>query len=91
MKVMVVKGGENHTYLGSKLSSDGDITAKVSFRVAKSLCCLRVPIFLNCTLSNNTKRTVFKALVISILLYVTGSAKTGYNCIFFELLVIKYL
>ena len=74
---VVVEGGEmemvrDFTYLGSKLSSDGEITAEVSCRIAKAskaFGCLRVPIFLNHTLSINTKRAVYKAVVISILLY----------------------
>ena len=63
---------EGFTYLGSKLSADGEVTAKVNCRIAKAskaFGCLRVPIFLNRTLSINTKRAVYKAVVISILLY----------------------
>ena len=74
---VVVKGGEmdmvrDFTYLGSKLSSDGEITAESSCRIAKAskaFGCLRVLIYLNRTLSINTKRAVYKAVVISILLY----------------------
>ena len=74
---VVVEGGEiemvsSFTYLSSKLSSDGEITTEVSCRIAnasKAFGCLRVPIFLNRTLSVNTKRAVYKAIVISILLY----------------------
>ena len=52
-------------YFGSKLSSDGKITADVSCRIAKAskaFACLRVPIFLNRTLSINTMRAFYKAL-----------------------------
>ena len=45
------------TDLGCKLSSDGEITAKVSCRIAKAskaFGCLRVSIFLNHILSSNT-------------------------------------
>ena len=52
-------------YFGSKLSSDGEITADVSCRIAKAskvFGCLRVLIFLNRTLSINTMRAVYKAL-----------------------------
>ena len=74
---VVVPGGEiemvsDFTYLGSKLSSDGEISAEVSSRIAKAskaFGCLRVPIFLNHTLSIGTKKAVYKAVVISILLY----------------------
>ena len=63
---------EGFTYLGSKLSADGEVTAKVNcwiVKASKAFVCLRVPIFLNRTLSINTKRAVYKAVVISILLY----------------------
>ena len=56
----------------SKLSSDGEITAEVSCRIAKAskvFGCLRIPISLNRTLSIDTKRTVYKAVVISVSLY----------------------
>ena len=74
---VVVESGEmemvrDFTYLGSKLSSDGEITAEVSCKIAKAskaFGCLRVPIFLNRTLSINTKRAVYKAVVIYTLLY----------------------
>jgi len=73
---VVVAGGEMEmerafTYLGSELSGDGEITAEVSCRIAKAskaLGCLRIPIFLHCSLSIHTKRAVFKAVVISVLL-----------------------
>ena len=59
---VVVKGGKiemvrDFTYLGSKLSSDGEITAEVSCKIAKAsktFGCLRVPIFLH-NLFINTK------------------------------------
>ena len=52
---VVVEGGEiemveGFTYLGSKLSADGEVTAEVNCRIAKAskaFGCLRVPIFLN--------------------------------------------
>ena len=46
------------TYLGSKLSYDGEITSEVSSRIArasKAFGCLREPVFLNLTLSTDTK------------------------------------
>ena len=74
---MLVDGGEiemveEFTYLGSKLSCDGEISPEVSCRIAgasKAFGCLRVPVFLNRTLSTDTKRTVYKAIVVSNLLY----------------------
>ena len=58
---VLVDGGEvemvqEFTYLGSKLSSDGETTPKVScpiVRTFKAFGCLKVPVFLNCTLSTN--------------------------------------
>ena len=74
---VVVEGGEleivgDFTYLGSTLSSDGEITAGVSCRISKAskaFGCLRVPVFLNHTVSINIKRAVYKAVVIYNLLY----------------------
>ena len=74
---MKVNGGEieivkDLTYLGSKFSCDGEITAEISCHIAKAskaFGCLRVPIFLNQTLLIDTKRTVCKAVVIPVLLY----------------------
>jgi len=54
------------------LSCDGEITAEISCRIArasKAFGCLRVLIFFNQTLSIDTKRAVYKAVVISLLLY----------------------
>ena len=74
---VLVDGGEieiveEFTYLGSKLSCDGEIFPEVSCHIArasKAFGCLRVPVFLNRTLSTDTKRAVYKAVVIFILLY----------------------
>ena len=74
---MLVDGGEikmvvEYTYLGSKLSCDGEISPEVSCRIArasKAFGCLRVPVFLNHILSTDTKRAVYKAVVVSILSY----------------------
>ena len=71
---MLVDGGENEmkqefTYLGSKLPCDGEITPEVSCciaRASKAFGCLSVPVFLNCTFSTDTKRAVYKAVVVSI-------------------------
>ena len=48
---------QEFTYLGSKLSGDGEITCEVACRIArdfKAFGCLRVPVFLNRTLSTDT-------------------------------------
>ena len=63
---------QEFTYLGSKLSCDGEITPEVSCRIARAseaFGCLRVPVFFNHILSTDTKRAVHKAVVVSILLY----------------------
>jgi len=63
---------KDFTYLGSKLSCEGESTAEISCHIAKAskaFGCLRVPIFLNQTLSIDTKRAVYKAVVIPVLLY----------------------
>ena len=51
---------------------DGEITCEVSCRIAKAVRvfgCLRVLIFLNGSLSISTKRDVYEAAVLSVLLY----------------------
>ena len=71
---VLVDGGEiemveEFTYLGSKLSCDGEISPEVSCHIArasKAFGCLRVPVFLNCTLSTDTKRAVYTAVVVSM-------------------------
>ena len=56
---------------GFKLSCDMKITPEFNCRIArasKAFGCLRVSVFLNCTLSTDTKRAVYKAVVVSFLL-----------------------
>ena len=63
---------QEFTYLGSKLSFDGEITPEINCclaRASKAFGCLREPVFLNRTLFTDTKRAVYKAVVVSILLY----------------------
>ena len=63
---------DNVPYLGSTISSDGEITSEVSSRIAKAsraFGCLRKPIFQNSNLSTATKRAVYRAVVMSVLLY----------------------
>ena len=71
-----VEGGEiemveQFTYLGSVLSGDGEIMEDVKSRIAKAsraFGCLRVPIFNNPILSIPTKRAVYRATVVSVLI-----------------------
>ena len=63
---------DNFTYLGSVLSSDCEILDDVTTRIAKAskvFGSLRGPIFRNPVLSIATKRAVYKAVVLSVLLY----------------------
>ena len=72
-----VEGGEiemveQFTYLGSIMSRDGDVMDDIKARIAKAsrdFGCLRSPIFRNPILSIPTKRTVYKATVLAVLLY----------------------
>ena len=72
-----VEGGsfdilDHFTYLGADISRDGEITSEVNCRIAKAaraFGCLRRPIFQNKNLTVITKRTVYKAVVLSVLLY----------------------
>jgi len=73
------------TYLGSCLCDDGEVTNKVACGIARgskafgSLC---EAIFMNRTFSVSTKRNVYKAVVLSILLYgaETWTIKTPDLC-----------
>jgi len=63
---------DNFTYLGSNLSSDGEATCEVKCWIAKAskaFGALQIPVFSNYHLSIHTKRIVYNAVVISILLY----------------------
>jgi len=74
---VLVDGGQiemlqEFTYLGSKLSYDGEIASEVSChlaRASKTFGCLRKPFFLNRTLSTDTKRAVYKAVVVSFIIW----------------------
>jgi hypothetical protein len=60
------------TYLGSIITQDGRLESELSSRIAKAaraFGCLRESIFTSCKLSTDTKRCVYKAVVISTLLY----------------------
>ena len=63
---------EHFTYLGSVLSSSGDVREDVKSRIAKAsrvFGSLRDAVFNNPILSIPTKRTVYKATVLAVLLY----------------------
>ena len=63
------------TYLGSVLSSDGEVMEDVKCRIAKAsraFGCLRASIFNNLNLSVPTKRGVYRATVMSVLMYRHG-------------------
>jgi len=67
-----IKMVSEFTYLGSCLCDDGEVTNEVACRIARaskafgSLC---EAIFMNRTFSVSAKRNVYKAVVLSILLY----------------------
>ena len=72
-----VEGGsvdvvQDFTYLGANISRDGEITSEVTRRIARAaraFGCLRVPVFKNKDLSLATKRAVYRAVVLAVLLY----------------------
>ena len=62
----------NFTYLGANISNDGEVTTEIDCRVAKAaraFGCLRKPIFEEKTFSVATKRKVYQAVVVSVVLY----------------------
>ena len=77
MASVQVDGGEIEmvdcfTYLGSNLSRDGNVTLDVTSRIekaSKAFGALRGPIFNNSNLSVATKRAVYRAVVLAVLLY----------------------
>lgn len=72
-----VEGGrvdivDHFPYLGSSISRDGEVTVEIDCRIAKAsraFGCLRRPIFQDRNLSIATKRQVYRAVVLSVLLY----------------------
>ena len=63
---------QDFTYLGANISRDGEITSEVTRRIARAaraFGCLRVTVFKNKDLSMATKRAVYRAVVLTILLY----------------------
>ena len=74
---LTIEGGvidivESFQYLGSSISSDGELQVEVSRRLAKAagmFKCFRQSIFANQFLSVDTRRCVYLATVIATLLY----------------------
>jgi len=63
---------DNFTYLGSNMTNDSEVANKVSTRLgkaARAFGCLRSSIFDNRSLSVQIKRGVYRAVVMSTLLY----------------------
>ena len=63
---------DQFVYLGSTLARDGEVMVDVVSRIAKAskaFGCLRGSIFSNPVLSISTKRAVYRATVLSVLLY----------------------
>ena len=63
---------QEFTYLGSSISRDGEVKGEVKCRIgkaARAFGCLQKPIFQNHSLSVETKRKVYRAVVLSVLLY----------------------
>ena len=62
------------TYLGSNITSDGEVKEDVKIcigKAARAFGCLQRAVFQYRRLSVETKRKVYKAVVLSVLLYVT--------------------
>ena len=67
-----VEMGNEFTYLGSCVTSDGDLNREERCRIAKAarvFGCLKVPIFQSNHLSIETNRNVYQAVVLATLLY----------------------
>ena len=63
---------QDFTYLGANISREKEITSEVTERIARAaraFGCMRVPVFKNKDLSLATKRAVYRALVLAVLLY----------------------
>ena len=63
---------KSFTYLGSNITDDGEVSEEVKCRIikaARAFGCLRKAIFQNRHISVDTKRKVYRAAVLSVLLY----------------------
>ena len=75
--LVLLEGGkieivQDFTYLGSNITRDGEVTDEVKCRIgkaARAFGCLQKRIFQNRCLSVETKRKVYRAVVLSVLLY----------------------
>ena len=75
--LMQVPGGQidmvnDFTYLGSTITRDGEVNQDVKLRIgkaARAFGCLQKAVFQNKRFSVETKRRVYKAAVMSVLLY----------------------
>ena len=71
MEVRTFNIADQFTYLSADISRDGEYTAEVNTRIAKAareFGCLRRPIFQDRNLSIATKRQVYCAVVLPMLL-----------------------
>ncbi len=84
---IMLEGGEvecvtNFKYLGSVLEANGGVGMEVRKRIAKTaraFGALKGPIFNNSNLSYKTKRMVYKAVVLGILLYGSETWTTKHD------------
>ena len=63
---------QDFTYLGSNITDDGEVGSEVGTRIAKAaraFGCLKKAVFQNPHLSTATRRKVYQATVMSVLLY----------------------
>ena len=66
-----LKEVDNSTYLGSRISKDGDLRAEVNIRIGKAFYaynCLK-NVWMEDRISQGTKFKLFNAIVIFVLLY----------------------
>ena len=67
-----IKIVQDFTYLGSNITSNGEVQNEVKIRISKAaraFGCLQKSIFQDRRLSVETKRRVYEATVLSVLLY----------------------
>ena len=87
LRPLVLEGGEvecvnDFKYLGSMLEANGGIVKEVGERIAKAartFGALKGPVFSNSNLSCKTKRMVYKAVVLGVLLYGSETWTTKRN------------
>ena len=87
LRPLVLQGGEiecvdDFKYLGSVLEAKGGIVKEVGERIAKAsraFGALKEPVFRNSNLSYRTKRLVYRAVVLGVLLYGSETWTTKHN------------